>query len=209
MKDPFNKYWKPYEPFIKAIIELFHPFVEAAIHDLNKGQLIAIYHNISQRKIGEASPLHELNVKTAEFPDYFAPYYKKNWDGRPLKCTSITIHNKNGKPVGLICFNVDASFAQDAHKLLETFLKTKTSAENPVELFGTQCEEQTTTFIEQYLTENNLSLSHLNKKQKQELVQYLYIKGIFNFKNAAPFISKYLKISRASVYNYIKQLGEE
>jgi D-arginine utilization repressor len=209
MKNEFDECWKHYEPFIKAIVELFHPFVEAAVHDLSKGQLIAIYHNMSQRKIGDASPLHELQVRTTKFPDYFAPYYKKNWDGRPLKCTSVTVRNKKGTPLGLICFNVDASFAHDAQKLLELFLKTKSEAENPIELFGSQCEEQTTYFIEQYLTDKNLSANHLNKKQKQELVQHLYHKGIFNFKNAAPFIAQYLSISRASVYNYIKQLGEE
>lgn len=214
MKDEFDKCWKLYEPFIKAIVELFHPFVEIAVHDLNKGQLVAIYHNISQRKVGDASPLHELKVSTAKFPDYFAPYYKKNWDGRPLKCTSITIRNKKGAPLGLICLNVDTSFAHDTHKLLEMFLKTKLEAENPIELFGSQCEEQAIYFIEQYLTDKNLSLNHLNKKQKQELVQYLYHKGIFNFKNAAPFLAQYLNISRASVYNYIKNhplnhVGEE
>jgi D-arginine utilization repressor len=209
MKDEFNECWKHYEPFIKAIVELFHPFVEAAVHDLNKGKLIAIYHNISRRKIGETSPLQELQANTAKFPDTFAPYYKRNWDGRSLKCTSITVRNKKGKAVGLICFNVDVSFAQDAHKLLDIFLKTKSEAENPIEIFGRQCEEQTAYFIQHYLSEKNLSLSYLDKKQKQALVQHLYHKGIFNFKNAAPFIAQYLNISRASIYNYIKQLGEK
>lgn len=208
MKNEFDQYWKPYESLIKAVVELFHPFVEAAVHDLQQGRLAAIYHNISQRKVGEPSPLNELKVDTANFPDYFPSYYKRNWDGRPLKCTSITIRNQKGKPVGLICFNVDTSFAQDAHKLLEVFLKTKAEAENPIEIFGSQCEEQTTYFIQQYLENKNLSLNHINKKQKQELVQYLYHKGVFNFKNAAPHIAQYLNISRASVYNYIKQLGE-
>lgn len=207
MGKEFEKYWRHYEPLIKAIVELFHPFVEAAVHDLKRGKLAAIYHNISQRKIGEPSPLHELKINTADFPDYFASYYKRNWDGRSLKCTSITIRNEKGKAVGLICFNVDTSFAQDAHKLLETFLKTKADAENPIEIFGSQCEEQATYLIQKYLEDKNLSLNHINKKQKQELVQYLYHKGIFNFKNAAPFIAQHLNISRASVYNYIKQLG--
>lgn len=209
MTNKFEKYWKHYEPLIKAIVELFHPFVEVAVHDLNQGQLVAIYHNISQRKIGEPSPLNELNVNTANFPDYFTSYYKRNWDGRSLKCTSVTIRDGKGKPIGLICFNVDTSFAQDAYKLLETFLKTKTEAENPIEIFGSQCEEQATYLVQQYLENKNLSLNHINKKQKQELVQHLYHKGIFNFKNAAPFIAKQLNISRASVYNYIKQLGNE
>lgn len=209
MKNTFQKHWKQYEPFIKAIVELFHPFVEAAVHDLNEGRLVAIFHNISQRKVGEPSPLHELKVKTDQFPDYFFSYYKKNWDGRPLKCTSITIRNEKGKAIGLICFNVDTNFAQEAQKLLEVFLKTKEEAENPVEIFGSQCEEQATSLIQQYLGQKNLSLNHLNKKQKQQLVQHLYHKGIFNFKNAAPFIAQYLNISRATVYNYIKQIGEE
>lgn len=201
----FNKYWKQYEPMIKAVVELFNPFIEAAVHDLEQGKLVAIYHNLSQRKVGDASPLKELKVITEDFPDYFAPYYKKNWDGRPLKCTSITIRDEKGKAIGLICFNVDTSFIQDAHKLLETFLKIKDDAENPIEIFGRQCEEQATAIIQQYLEEKHLSLNHLNRNQKKELVQHLYHKGIFNFKNAAPFIAKHLNISRASVYNYISR----
>lgn len=208
MKNKFERHWKHYEPFIKALVELFHPFLEVAVHDLNKGELVAVYHNISQRKVGSASPLNEFRVDVDKFPDYFSSYYKRNWDGRALKCTSITIRNEQGEAVGLICFNIDASFAQDTHKLLEMFLKTKSEAENPIEIFGSHCEEQTSQIVQQYLRDTNLSLNHLNKKQKQEIVQHLYHKGIFNFKNAAPFLARYLNISRATVYNYIKQLGK-
>lgn len=198
----FTTLWKQYEPLLKALVELFHPFAEAAVHDLEKGAVVAIYHNFSQRKVGDPSPLKELKVDVRDFPDYFAPYDKKNWDGRPLKCTSITLRNKKGKAVGLICINVDTSMMQEAHRLLEVFLKTKN--ENPIEIFGAQCEDQATSFIENYLDERNLSLKFLNREQKKEVVQQLYKKGIFNYKNAAPFIAKKLNISRASIYNYIK-----
>lgn len=200
----FESIWINYEPLIKAIVELFQPFVEVVVHDLKQGKLVAIYHNMSQRKVGDTSPLHELNVNTNDFPDYFEPYYKKNWDGRTLKCTSITIRDEQKKAIGLICFNVDTSVFQDIHKLLGIFLKVKDKSENPIEIFGSQCEEQTTLIIQNYLDEKHLSLNHLNRKQKKELVQHLYSKGIFNFKNAVPFIAQYLNISRASVYNHIK-----
>ncbi|MBS3902864.1 MAG: PAS domain-containing protein [Anaplasmataceae bacterium] len=205
-KSPFTTLWKQHEPMIQAIVELFSPFVEAAVHDLEKGKIVAIYHNISQRKIGDLSPLKELKVETKDFPDYFVPYYKKNWDGRPLKCTSITLRDTTGKAIGLICINVDTSFMQDAHRLLETFLKTTDKAENPIELFGAQCEEQATAMIQQYIDDKHLALNFLNREQKKELVQHLYHKGIFNYKNATFFISKKLKISRASIYNYIKHI---
>ncbi len=205
-KNEFTQLWKQYEPLIKAVVELFHPFVEAAVHDLEKGKVVAIYHNISQRKIGDKSPLKELKVNTQDFPDYFTPYYKNNWDGRPLKCTSITLRDKKGKAVGLICINVDTSFVHDAHRVLDAFLKTKEEAENPIEIFGAHCEDQAMAFLQQYLEEKNISLNFLNREQKKEVVQHLYQKGIFNYKSAAPFIAKKLNISRASVYNYIKQL---
>ena len=145
-------------------------------------------------------------METGDFPDYFAPYYKQNWDGRPLKCTSITLRDKRGKPVGLICLNVDTSLAQDAYRTLESFLKVKTEAENPVELFGAQCEEQTMAIIQQYLEERQLALPFLTRQQKKEIVQELYRKGVFNYKSAAPFVAKKINVSRASVYNYIKQI---
>ncbi len=202
----FTTLWKQYEPFIKAVVDLFHPFVEAAVHDLVEGRVVALYHNISQRKVGDASPLKELKVDTKDFPEYFAPYYKQNWDGRPLKCTSITLRDNKNRAVGLICLNMDASFIQDAHQILESFLKVKSEAENPIELFGARCEDQVAAIIQQYLEEKGLSLSFLTRDQKKEIVQELYRKGVFNYKSAAPFVAKKFNISRATVYNYIKQI---
>lgn len=202
----FTALWMQYEPLIKGVVELFNPFVEAAVHDLEKGKLVAVYHNISRGKVGEASPIKELKVDTKDFPDYFTPYYKENWDGRLLKCTSITLKNKKGKAIGLICINIDVSFFKEGYQLLETFLGIKDEAKNPVEIFGPQFEAQASVMIQQHLDERHLSLSHLSRDQKKELVQDLYRKGIFNFKNAVPFIAKKLSNSRASIYNYIKQM---
>lgn len=203
-KDPFDTLLKHYEPVIQAIVELFHPFAEAAVHDLRKGKIVSLYHNISQRKIGDPSPLKELQVKIEDFPDYFTPYYKENWDGRPLKCTSITMRNEKGEPIGLICINIDVSFFRDGAQVLEAFLKTKREASNPVEIFSAGCEEHVLKVIQQYIEEKNLSLNHLSRDQKKELVWQLYKKGVFNFKNAIPLVAKKLKTSRASIYNYIK-----
>lgn len=203
----FTLIWKRYEPLIQALTKLLHPFVEIAVHNLKEGKIVALYHNISRRKTGEPSPLKELKVEIKDFPDFFTPYYKQNWDGRPLKCTSITLRDNKGRPIGLICINIDVSFFKDGYKLLEIFLKTKESASNPIEIFGSECELQAEKVIEQFTVEANVSLNHLNRNQKKELVQKLYKKGIFNFKNAPSFIAKKLNISRASIYNHIKQIG--
>ena len=60
-------------------------------------------------------------------------------------------------------------------------------------------------FIENYLREQSLSLRQLGKEEKKELIFALKEHGAFKGKNAAQYIADSLKISRASVYSYLKE----
>lgn len=202
-----DKLLKPYQNFIAAIVALFDPFIEVAIHDLQNGTLVAIYNSLSKRKIGEKSPLKELKVKVEEFPDVFPPYNRRNWDGRELKCTSITLRDEKGKPVILICLNVDTSLLVKTKDILEAFLKIKPKSVNPIEAHGEGYEQQISSLTEHFLNERQMSKSSLDRNTKKELIEFLYRKGVFHFKNSVPFIAKSLQLSRASIYNYIKEVG--
>jgi predicted transcriptional regulator YheO len=202
-----DKFLKPHQKFIDAIVTLFDPFVEVAVHDLQKGTLAAIYNSFSKRKIGEKSPLKELKVSIEDFPDVFTPYNRRNWDGKELKCTSITLRDKAGNPAVLICLNFDTSLLVKTKDILEAFLKIKTESVNPIEAYGEGYEEQINSLIEHFLKERQISMSSLDRNSKNELIEFLYRKGVFHFKNSVPFIAKSLKLSRASIYNYIKEVG--
>lgn len=191
-------------PIVEGVVALFDPFVEAAVHDLQTGKIAALYNNISKRKIGDPSPLQELHMPVEKFPDVFEPYYKTNWDGRKLKCNSITIRDEKGKPIALICFNFDTTVFQDIELNLKTLLDVKKAADNPIELFTDDWQEKIDTFITAYVSQNKLLLHSLTKEQKQKLIQELVRHGVFNYKNAANYIAGQLRISRASVYNYMK-----
>lgn len=195
---------KKHLAYIQGIVDLFYPFVEGALHDLQSGTLVALFNNISQRRVGESTPLRELNINTDSFPDYFPPYYKSNWDGRKLKCISITIRDDKNEPIGVICFNLDVSLFQDIESRFSALLQLKEGAENPIELFGEDWQGQIHLQIDRYLKEHQQTLHRLTKSQKKDLIQSLYMKGIFNFKNAVPFVADILRISRASLYNYMK-----
>jgi predicted transcriptional regulator YheO len=194
-----------YEALIEAVIELFHPFVEAAVHDLKTGKIVKIYNNLSRRKEGDPSPLQELKVRTDEFPDYFPAYYKDNWDGRQLKCTSITLRDENGSPVGLICFNFDTTTFRGIQEQLGALLHIRQeNSKNPIDTFGEDWQTQVSNSMQEYLIHHKLSLDHLSREEKRKLVKHLYQKGVFNFKNAPTFIAQKLNISRASIYNYLE-----
>lgn len=194
------------EPIIKGVIALFAPFVECAIHDIKTGKIVAIYNNISNRRVGDPSPLAQLNTPVDKFPDVFEPYYETNWNGHKIKCTSVTVRDKNKKPLLIVCFNFDTSVFQNIQLNLKTFLTVKETADNPVELFNENWQEKVDKFISEYLVQNKFILDQLTREQKQNLVQKLSKHGVFFYKNAPNYVAGKLKISRATIYNHIKVL---
>lgn len=197
-------------PMVEGIINLLQPFAEAAIHDLREGKIIALYNNISKRKIGDPSVVTELGVDVKDFPDVFDPYYKTNWDGRNLKCTSITVRDDAGEPIALVCINFDTTVFEGITLQLDAFLRLKNSqALNPVEQYGENWRTQVSDFINDFTTRQNAALTALSKQQKAQLTKQLYAHGLFNYREAAQYIAKVLGVSRATIYNYLKEEDSE
>ena len=206
MKSPHPKI-AALEPMVEGIVKLLYPYAEGAIHDLREGKIIALYNNISKRKIGDPSVVTELGVEVKDFPDVFDPYYKTNWDGRKLKCTSVTVRDETGAPIALVCINFDTTVLQGMSLQLEGFLKLRNSqALNPVEQFAVDWRKQANDFIESYAAERNIAPTILTKKDKAEIVKRLYAHGLFNYRDAASHISNILGVSRTTVYNYLKEV---
>jgi predicted transcriptional regulator YheO len=191
---------------VEGVVKLLHPFAEGAIHDLQQGKIVALYHNISKRKVGDPSVVTELGVPVKDFPDVFEPYYKVNWDGRKLKCTSVTVRDEAGTPIGLVCVNFDTTALGSMHVQLEKFLNLEDkSARNPVEQFGDNWQKRVSEFIDTHAKQQNTSVSALSKEQKAELVGQLYDHGLFNYRDAAAYVARTLGVSRTTIYNYLKE----
>jgi len=61
-----------------------------------------------------------------------------------------------------------------------------------------------TMMIGDYLKQHALRIESLDKSEKKKLLIALYKEGAFNTKNAASYVADVLQISRATVYNYLK-----
>lgn len=188
----------------KAVADLLFPFVESVVHDLTSKTIAAIFNGFSGRKEGDPTPFHELNIDTKNFPAYFPPYYMHTIDGKKLKCVSLTICDEEQKPCFLICYNLDVTLFQAMEKKLSALTTIQQIGKSPLEIAGNDWQSDIRKVIDSYLEQENISLNNMTKQQKQQLVQFLYKKGAFQYKNAASFLTKVLKISKASLYNYLK-----
>lgn len=201
-----DNYVKPFVPLIQGTVSLLAPFLEVAIHDITTGKITAIYGNITNRNVGNSSPVNELQLPVDQFPDFFDPYYETNWDGRKIKCTTVTVRNEHKQPVALICFNFDVSVFQTMEINLKTFLKVNENTGNPVELYSDNWQDKIDSYVTNYLSQHKLILGQLTRDEKKMLIEELSNRGVFFLKNAAPYVANKLSISRATVYNYLKVL---
>lgn len=207
-RQPLSPQLTAYLPMLEGMTKLFYPHVEAVLHDLNTGAIAALYNNLSKRSVGDRSAISKFVGDSVDaFPDVFEPYYKTNWDGKKFKCISITIRDGHGKPIALACLNFDTSVVTDINHSLQQLLGVASKeAQNPIEQFTENWQERVNECIGNYLKQHNTTLKALTKNQKREAVNRLYNHGLFNYRNAALYISAQLHISRATVYNYLKEI---
>lgn len=195
-----NNTFNFYTPIAEAICRLFYPNVEIVLHNLHTKCIEAIYNPFSKRKVGEDSHIDD-EVKTR--PEFFPVYTKTNWDGKKIKSVSCPLRDAEGKIFGLLCINVDVSkWEEIANWFMEWIQAGVTTPPNV--LFREDWKEKIHVYVSCYLKNENLSLSSLNTNQKKKLVLSLQKEGAFSVKHAASYVADILKVSRATVYNYLK-----
>lgn len=202
--DYFVFMFKSYEPIAEALCSLLHPHAEVVIHDLKTNKIAAIFNPLSKRQKGDESLIEDIGDYSI-LPDVFPVYAKRNWDGRTLKSVSATLRDKKGSAIGLLCINLDISMWEDFSHHLQGWL-SRTS--QPDVLFKDDWREKINVFVSNYLQEQRTSLKCLSKNGKIDLVKELHREGAFSAKHAAAYIAEVLQLSRATIYNYLRQHHE-
>ena len=188
----------------EAIVKLLYPYAEAVIHHLKTNKIVAIFNAFSKRKAGDDSLLDvekEFNLEN----EILGPYEKINWDGRRLKSITSVIRDAKGKPLGLCCINLDVSVLTECQQLLQAFMQTEHLTPQPAVLFKNDWQERIHQYVHNYLREMHWNFRTLTSEQKKIMVMKLHQEGAFEAKNAAQYIASILKVSRATIYNYLNQ----
>jgi D-arginine utilization repressor len=194
-----------YKPIAEAISILLFPHAEVVLHDLRTGCIGAILNNFSKRAVGDESLLDDMG-NLSESQNVFPPYFKTNWDGRKMKSVTAVLRSQAGKPIGLLCINLDISKWKEMHHFILDLISPAT--EMPDFLFKNDWKEKINSYVSNYLKQHALRLESLDKAEKQKLLFALQKEGAFETKNAPSYIADVLQISRATVYNYLKKSNE-
>lgn len=189
----------PFVAIADAVALLLRPHAEVVIHDLQRGELAHIAGKFSRREAGDSS-LGDLENIGALDEFIIGPYSKMNWDGRRIKSITAIISDDAGAPIGLLCINLDVSIFDALQAICRDFLTSQVTDERPVALFRDDWREDVNEIIGRFLTNIGATAAKLDRPQRVELINLLDARGLFEVRNAVPYIASLLRLSRATLY---------
>ncbi|WP_421351790.1 helix-turn-helix transcriptional regulator [Aeromonas veronii] len=190
-----------FEPAVEALAALFGAGCEVVLHafDTLDASVIKIANgHVTGRREGAPVTDFALNRLQGEAGSQWSSYFSRTRDGTLMKSSSITICNRQGKPIGMLCvnFSLDTSLGS----LLDTFALPAAPAPLNNETFASSVDDLVTQVIEKVERDDSLSCTVRNK----EIVTRLFDMGIFEIKEAAQLVARMLGISRHTVYLHIR-----
>jgi Uncharacterized protein conserved in bacteria len=192
-------------PVAEAIALVFRPHAEVVIHDLRSDRIVHIANPFSRRTAGDPSLTETDGVEALGLP-VIGPYAKRNFDGRPLKSISALVPDADGRPVGLLCINVDVSMFEAVAAAARGFLDFGEA--RPAALLDGDWREEASAIVGDFLWERGLKLEALSAPARAELVARLDRRGLFEMRNAALHLSRLLGVSRATLYATLKAVRD-
>ena len=85
---------------------------------------------------------------------------------------------------------------------LDKLISTSTKLEE--ELYSRQNINQ---IINECISSVGVPVEKMGKYDRMRIVEMLYERSVFQMQKAVPYVAERLKISRFTVYNYLKELG--
>lgn len=193
-----------------ALERLFYPLCEIVIHDFTDldHSIIYIAGNLTNRSIGgAATDLLLEKLQKGETGEDLYSYLTTLPGGKVMKSSTVFLRDENGRVIGAFCVNFDISAFAVFHKQLSEFMHTEETGEVSESL-----SDDLRVTIEALLAEALHEMGSrpiMSREDKINLMGRLSEKGVFQVKKAVPIIADLLGLSRATVYNYLREAGED
>ncbi len=193
-----------YGPVADAIAALLHPHAEVVVHDLAADRIVHISNPYSRRRVGDRSLIDEVS-ELGDGEGVLGPYVKHERDGRALKSVTAVLRDDEGRPVGMLCINLDVSRIEQAIAALTSLTALPTTAARPAVLFNSDWREAINSLVAAHMASHGSVPGALPHTAYPALIAAIDREGYFAVRHAVPYVGEVLGISRATVYKHLKQ----
>ena len=193
-----------------AIVHTFGPHVEVAVHDMadpNKS-LVHIAGNVTGRSTG--SPITNFGLKLLSLQekgeDVFG--YQTKYKDRAVVSSTVCIKDDANKIIGFLCINFDITQLAQAR---EAFAGYGLQHSSLFEDRGASLADLTLNTVEStindVLAEMKKDPRLMTARDRLAFIRRLNDHKFFSMKGAVMEVASVLRVSRYTIYNYLKKIG--
>ncbi len=190
-----------------ALHQLLGPMCEVVLHDFTdlEHSIVHIEGNVTHRAIGgAATDLILEKVRKGDTGQDLYGYATSLPGGRMMKSSTIFLRDSEGCAIGALCVNLDVTDFVAARNALNAFVATRDN-ERTTETLSDNIFDTVQSVVAETLYETGRSLATMSRDDKIELMSQLESKGLFQVKKAVSIVADMLGLSRATVYNYLRE----
>lgn len=195
----------------KGIYYMLGSKAEVIIHDLSnpRNSLFFIAGELTKRKLGAPATDVMLKALRKSSPENSFNYQTKGKDGHLYKSSMMFIKDENKDVIGCLGINYDITDVLMVTNILNDFSSTETleKSEEGEESFEDSINDVLKKMLEKAKEKIGKPVPFMNKDDKLALIKNLDEKGCFLIKGSIEIVADDLKVSRYTVYNYIKEIG--
>ncbi len=187
---------------------------EVAVHDLESMRLRYVANGyITGREAGcmldegVSRSIEALSDKDG----HLVGYASRTTRGKKLRSSHLLFRDEDGKPAAMLCINQDVAVVENMIQQLSNSIRI-----NVQESGETECHQGEEDYI-QKMTQDVIqkSAERMNpmelttREGKLELLRRLKFQGVFDVKDAIPYVCNVISVSQATLYNYLRELRSE
>lgn len=214
------------------VVEVFGhalPFgTEVVLHDLGRlpNSIVAITGTLSGRQVGGTSADILVERIIAADGDKVLGYDSTLPDGRWIHSCAMIARDTAGTPVAALCINTERALWESVAHIADSMLGfqsshvearsrgrdiaglSATSRSFERQDFTDGPDSFTELMISRQIAATGLDVAAMRKQHKMTVVQALQSRGLFELRGAVPQVAAALDVSRFTIYNYLKELGD-
>ncbi len=208
-------------PLVEAIGRTVGPHCEVVLHDLRTPEhsIVAISNGaVTNRRVGGpviGGPSKDVALKLLDSDmtesSLSVGYKTHTRDGRELRSTSLVLRTPDGKPAVALCINLDLSAVSMARILLDEILKdTHREGESPREPADQiEVSEVVAQMIGETVQEIGRPPEFMDRENRLRAVRLMHERGLFLIRGGVERAAAALKISKFTLYSYLKEVRNE
>lgn len=198
-----------------AFCAILGPTAEMVVHDLRRpdNSVVAISGNLTGRRVG--SPIPDpafLPEQLTQITEDQVDYPTRTPLGEVLRSSTVFVRNLDGKIAGAICLNLDRNNLEQAHRLIAHVLNTPASSptgDTPLRTFAADVQQLVQMVLDDFARDLQKDRHQFSREERTRAVQECDRLGIFQFRHSATVVAHELGVSRATVFNYLREGRDE